>query len=189
MFTTYIDDFLTNYECESIIELGNSIGLEAMKSSRIVNGKVFDSNVDYAGNKRMGCYFVDDTLNCDLLKSVSNKIINLSNELNPYNGIKYNSIPKYSFNRYSAGDFLDWHSDSHEIMYGATITYIIQLNDEYDDGYVKYVINDEQYTIQKKQGSVFIFDSNIVHSVDNITAGIRYSLNVWPSCIKQKSLI
>jgi predicted 2-oxoglutarate/Fe(II)-dependent dioxygenase YbiX len=74
-------------------------------------------------------------------------------------------------------------------MYGATITYIIQLNDEYDDGYVKYVINDEQYTIQKKQGSVFIFDSNIVHSVDNITAGIRYSLNVWPSCIKQKSLI
>ncbi len=189
MFTKYIENFLTPDECEKIITLGNSVGLIQMKSSLIVNGKLMTENVQYDGNKRMGCYFTDSLLQEELIKNLTERVINISNEINPYNGITYNDVPKYSFNRYTSGDFLDWHPDSHEILNGATMTYIIQLNDKYEGGYVKYKINDIEYSVEKKEGSVFIFDSNIVHSVDEITHGVRYSLNVWPSKIIKKTLI
>jgi ectoine hydroxylase-related dioxygenase (phytanoyl-CoA dioxygenase family) len=171
------------------LKLGESNELIEMKSSLIVNGKVLTQNTGYEGNKRMGTYFSNELLNSPILISLTNKIINLSNELNPFNGITYNGVPKYSFNKYEIGDFLDWHSDVHETMAGATITFIIQLNDDYDNGSVKYLINEVEYSVNKKQGSVFIFDSNITHSVDTITNGLRYSLNVWPSKEIKKSLI
>lgn len=189
MFVKYIENFLTPDECKSIIRLGETNDLIQMKSSLILNGKVVSENMAYDGNKRMGCYFTDTLLELPLIKELTDKIINISNELAPFNGISYHTVPKYSFNRYGSGDFLDWHPDSHEIINGATITYIIQLNEEYDGGNVKYKINDVEYLVKKKEGSVFIFDSNIVHSVDEITNGVRYSINVWPSKKIKKSLI
>lgn len=189
MFLKYVENFLTKEECELLIILGESNNLIQMKSSLIVDGNIVEQNVEYNGNKRMGCYFIGEDLNNSILQNLSNKIIGLSNDLNPFKGLSYNTIPKYSFNRYGEGDFLDWHSDQHEIINGASITFIIQLNDEYEDGYVKYLIEDVEYTVEKKQGSVFIFDSNILHSVNCISSGTRYSLNVWPSKIITKSLI
>lgn len=189
MFIKYIEDFLTPEECDFIIDLGCSVGLEQMKSSLIVNGELIEENVGYAGNKRMGCYFDDALLETTSIKDLSSRIVELSNQLNPFNGICYNGVPKYSFNRYMEGDFLDWHPDNHEIMRGATITYIIQLNDNYEGGNVKYSINDTERLVEKKKGSVFIFDSNIIHAVDPIINGIRYSINVWPSKNIKKSLI
>ena len=189
MFIKYIENFLTDEECDTLISIGSSNNLTQMKSSLVVNGKVLEENVDYNGNKRMGCYFVDELLEILLIKNLSNKIIELSNKLNPFNGVIYNGIPKYSFNRYGDGDFLDWHPDSHEIINGATITCIIQLNDDYNNGEIKYKIDDVTYLVNKKKGSLFMFDSNIVHSVGMVTNGFRYSMNVWPSKIIKKSLI
>lgn len=189
MFIKYIENFLTKEECKSIIDLGVSNGLVKMKSSKIINGKLIKEDYEWDGNKRTGCYFVNHLLEIPLLKLLSKKVIDLSNDLNPFNNIIYNEISKYSFNRYVEGDFLDWHSDNHEILNGATVTFIIQLNDDYENGDVKYIINDIEYTVNKKEGSVFIFDSNIRHSVDKITGGQRYSINVWPTKTIKKSLI
>ncbi len=94
MFVTYIENFLTTDECEKIITLGNSVGLIQMKSSLIVNGKLMTENVQYDGNKRMGCYFTDSLLQEELVKNLTEKIIKTSNEINPYNGITYNNVPK-----------------------------------------------------------------------------------------------
>jgi hypothetical protein len=189
MFIKYIENFLTDIECDDIILLGESINLMEMKSSLIVNGKVVEENKKYEGNVRTGGYFVNELLKNPILDNLSNKIINLSNELNPFNGIVYDKIEKYSFNRYKKNDFLDWHPDKHEILNGATITFIIQLNDDYENGEIKYKIDNVEYVVKKERGSVFIFDSNISHSVDKITNGLRYSLNVWPSKKIKKSLI
>lgn len=189
MFTKFIEDFLTKDECDFLISLGESTGLQQMKSSKIVNGILIEKGVEYIGNKRMGCYFINEILSNPTLLSISNKLISISNNLNPYKGITYTSIPKYSFNRYSMGDFLEWHEDRHEIINGATITFIIQLNDDYENGNVKYKIDNMEYIVEKKQGSIFIFDSNIEHCVDNITNGTRYSINVWPSSVKKISLL
>jgi hypothetical protein len=189
MFVKYIEDFLTPAECDTIIQIGESNDLVQMKSSKFVNDVLVEENIDYDGNKRMGCYFKNEYLQTPVIKTLSDKIIELSNELSPYNGVWYNEVPAYSFNKYGVGDFLDWHFDSHEIITGATITYIIQLNDEYEGGNVKYSINNIEYSINKKQGSIFVFDSTILHSVDTVKNGVRYSINVWPSNIIKKSLI
>ncbi len=190
MFTKYIENFLSEDECKELIQLGESFELQHMKSTKIVDGKVVSQNMEYDGNKRSGCYFVDDTLSLPLLQSVSNKLISLSNSINPFKSIEYTNISKYSFNKYTSGDFLDWHEDRHEIFFGATITYILQLNDNYGGGYVRYITDDGiEYRVPKKEGSVFVFDSNILHSVDVVDSGYRYSINVWPRCIKNISLI
>jgi hypothetical protein len=189
MFYKFIENLLTKEECEFIISTGKDNGLSKMKSSKIVNGVITEEGIEYNGNQRMGGYFTDTILLDSHIKSISDKILSISNQLNPFNGVTYTSIPKYSFNRYSDGDFLEWHEDKHEIINGATITHIIQLNDNYDGGLVKYIINKVEYSVPKSMGSVFIFDSNISHSVDKIESGIRYSLNVWPSSIKKVSLI
>jgi len=189
MFTKFVKNFLTEEECDLIIEMGESFGLNQMKSSRIVNGKVVEENISYSGNKRSGCYFTDEFLMDPLLVNISKRIIDLSNEIKPFNSVEYVRIPKYSFNRYGDSDFLEWHEDRHEIINGATITYIIQLNDDYEDGLVKYMLEGVEYDVPKIKGSVFIFDSNILHSVDKIKSGKRYSLNVWPSSTKKISLI
>jgi predicted 2-oxoglutarate/Fe(II)-dependent dioxygenase YbiX len=189
MFFKFVENFLTKEECNQIIELGESMSLVQMTSSKIVNGKVIESNLEYSGNQRKGCYFVDDTLSLPLIETINKKIVTLSNDLKPFNSIQYTTIPKYSFNRYDSGDFLEWHEDRHEIINGATITYIIQLNDDYQNGLVKYIIEGIEYDVPKLEGSVFIFDSNIMHSVESVTTGHRYSLNVWPSSKKKISLI
>ncbi len=189
MFYKLIENFLSKKECDYLIDLGESILLMPMKSSKFINGKLVDSGKEYVGNKRMGNYFVNDILLKPEIKSISEKLLKLSNQLSPYNGITYNSIPKYSFNRYSDGDFLDWHEDRHEILNGATITHIIQLNDNYDGGYIRYIIDGIEYSVPKIQGSVFVFDSSIPHSVDILKSGNRYSINAWPGSIKKLSII
>ena len=189
MFYKFIENVLSKEECDFIISIGEDNGLHQMKSVTIVNGMMMEDVHDWDGNKRMGGYFKDDILLDYRIKSISDKILSISNQLNPFNGIRYTDIQKYSFNRYSSGDFLNWHKDAHEIIDGATITLIIQLNDNYEGGLVKYNINKVDYSVPKKLGSVFIFDSNIYHSVDTIESGLRYSLNVWPISIKNISLI
>jgi hypothetical protein len=189
MFHKFIENFLTPEECDVLISLGEINGLKKMKSSKITNGVLVETDVDYVGNHRMGGYFINDTLMLDDVKSLTNKVLDISNQLNVYKGITYTTIPKYSFNRYSPSDFLDWHEDKHEILRGATITLIIQLNDNYDGGLIRYKLNDVLHSIPKKKGSVFIFDSGITHSVDVVESGFRYSLNAWPSSIKKVSLI
>lgn len=182
MFNILFENFLTKGECEVLIERGINQGLFDMKSSKIVNGVVYNENTsDTKNNKRKGNYFTDDVLDEPMISELSQKIINKVNELKIFNGIQYQGIEKYSFNEYSPGDFLTWHKDSHEIINGATITLIIQLNDDYDGGDIKYEIDDIEHFVPKKQGSVFIFDSNMNHCVNELKTNKRYSINVWPS--------
>lgn len=189
MFTKFVENFLMEDECDNIIKLGESIGLEKMLSTKIVDGKIIAQGIEYSENKRMGGYFIGETLENDILKKLTNKVVGISNAIKPFNSIEYTNVPKYSFNRYSDGDFLDWHEDRHEVLLGATITFIIQLNSNYKEGYVRYIIDGIEYKVPKIKGSAFIFDSNILHSVDKIASGNRYSLNVWPNSKKKISLI
>jgi hypothetical protein len=190
MFTKFIENFLTDDLCDRLIQMGLETELVTMTSAKIVNGKVVgDSKVNLYDNKRRGSYFDGDILNDKPFLDITNKLINTINELKPFNGIEYTGISKYTFNEYSSGDFLNWHKDSHEVIYGATSTIIIQLNDNYIGGEVLYKIDNETFTIPKKKGSIFVFDSNIEHSVSELKSGIRYSMNVWPESKIKKVLL
>ena len=190
MFTLLIEDVLSKDECELLIQRGLQTDLQVMYSSKIVNGKILDDNIlKLDDNKRSGSYFFEDEMKENMFVNLTHKLISLVNSIKIFNGIEYISIPKYTFNQYSEGDFLNWHPDTHEIMNGATATIIIQLNDNYEGGEVMYKVSDIEYNVPKKAGSIFIFDSNIEHNVNVVESGIRYSMNAWPSSKIKKALL
>jgi len=133
MFTKLIENFLTEEECDLLINLGIESNLQKMTSVKVVNGNVIeDAVLNQYTNKRMGCYFSGDELNTEPFNTINKKIIDTINSIKIYNNITYTSIPKYTFNKYDVGDFLTIHQDTHETKYGATITVVLQLNDNYD---------------------------------------------------------
>ena len=178
-----IKNFLNERECNSIIELSDSIGFkpaETAYESEIIK------NLDF--NKREIAYIKSDKLN-EVVKNLSNNILNKINYLTIFKGLKYDNIGNYSFNKYSTNDFLNYHRDFHEIKFGATITVVLELSNDYDGGEFCYKYDDEEIQFEKGKGSLYIFDSNIMHKVNPITNGIRYSINCWPKYSIKKSLI
>jgi Rps23 Pro-64 3,4-dihydroxylase Tpa1-like proline 4-hydroxylase len=188
MFHKLIEEFLSEDECNSIIDLGKSSDMKRMRSSKFKNGILVNSKIEYEGNKRLGCYFTS-TEDFPILRSLTEKTINLINRLIPFNSIQYTDIQNFSFNKYSPGDFLDWHSDDHEILKGATLTCIYQLNQDYKGGEILILEGQKEIYIEKKRGSIFIFDPKIPHSIKSVDEGERYSINSWPSSVKIKGLI
>ena len=75
----------------------------------------------------------------------------------------------------------DWHIDiSGGHSYGRKISYSIQLSDEdeYEGGDLE--INDgNTFIAPKKQGTVVMFPSYMIHRVSPVTAGTRWSLVIW----------
>ena len=81
MYTNFIEDFLSLEECNTIIELGKTSGLEKMTSAKFVNGVYKEVSLNEDTNKRKGCYFTDDILKNKLISSISEKTIQLLNTL------------------------------------------------------------------------------------------------------------
>jgi PKHD-type hydroxylase len=188
MFNKFLENVLTEDECDSIIKMGLSSELKSLTTTKFQNGKAVMVDVDTYKNKRRGSYFVNKDLDNKVLSTLSDNILRILNDYKPFNGVEYNGVSKYTFNEYSEGDFLGWHADLHEIQFGATSTIIVQLNDDYEGGDILYKINDEILSVPKSRGSVFIFDSNLEHSISEITNGMRYSMNCWPTSIIKKQL-
>jgi len=186
----FVQNVLTSEECKLLIERGLQTDLQIMHSSKIVNGKVVKQDIlKLDDNKRKGSYYFEDEMKEPIFTSLTDTLVSIINSTKIFNGIEYISIPKYTFNQYDGGDFLNWHKDSHEIINGATATIIIQLNDNYEGGEVMYRLDNIDYTVPKKAGSVFIFDSNVEHNVNVVESGVRYSMNAWPSSKIKKTLL
>ena len=186
----FVQNVLNDEQCELLIERGLQTDLQIMRSSKIVNGKVVNQDIlKLDDNKRKGSYYFEDEMKEPIFTSLTNTLLSVINSTKIFNGIEYIDIQKYTFNQYDGGDFLNWHKDSHEIINGATSTIIIQLNDNYEGGEVMYKLDNIDYIVPKKAGSVFIFDSNIEHNVNMVESGVRYSMNAWPSSKIKKGLL
>lgn len=186
----FVQNVLNDEQCELLIERGLQTDLQIMRSSKIVNGKVVNQDIlKLDDNKRKGSYYFEDEMKEPIFTSLTNTLLSVINSTKIFNGIEYIDIQKYTFNQYDGGDFLNWHKDSHEIINGATATIIIQLNDNYEGGEVMYRLDNIDYSVPKKAGSIFIFDSNIEHNVNIVESGVRYSMNAWPSSKIKKGLL
>lgn len=174
-----IKNFLTNEECDLIIEKSKSLELQQAKTSYSKDKNLINEKLNF--NKRKITY-----TESNFFPNLSEKILNKLEELNLLNGIKYTSIPGYSFNCYSKDDFLNYHVDGDEIINGATITLVIELSEDFEGGEFVYKINETEYSFEKGKGSLYIFDSNTLHKVNMLRDGVRYSINCWPKYVKTK---
>lgn len=170
----HIKGFLTEEECQKIIEIGESYKLDYALTGRPASNSYY---VDFSFSKRRSVFIGSENFDSE----ISERIIKTINALNISEKSKYSSIKYFQFNKYTEGDFLSYHKDSAEIKTGATITLVIELGQEYDGGDFYYKIKDDEFNFEKGRGSLYIFDSNTEHKVGVVTNGIRYSINVWPS--------
>jgi len=84
--------------------------------------------------------------------------------------VEWINLTTYETNRY-----LQLHTDSR-----STQTLVIQLNNEFTGG--EFVISDsiDEEIIKMNTGDCLMFNgSKLMHGVNQIKSGIRYSLNIW----------
>ena len=83
---------------------------------------------------------------------------------------------------YGEGDFFDWHLD---FGFGASsvrklsITVQLSKEDSYEGGDLQFMINQNIVNAPRKQGTVVVFPSFILHRVTPITKGKRRSIVGW----------
>jgi PKHD-type hydroxylase len=95
----------------------------------------------------------------------------------------------FQFTEYKEGEYFDWHTDSTGTIYRNRFTSIvIQLNNAYEGGLLEIKnIKGEIVPIENKIGTLYIFNSRLLHRVTPVVNGIRYSLVNWVSLVKTNS--
>jgi PKHD-type hydroxylase len=95
----------------------------------------------------------------------------------------YGFTEKLQFTEYEGkGSHYDWHPDIGPRMNKRKLSIVIQLSDEEDYEGGGLVINTGNIvTPSKKQGSVILFPSFLLHKVEPLKSGNRYSLVCWIS--------
>ncbi len=93
--------------------------------------------------------------------------------------------------KYSKGCFYDYHADGDGVTtYDAPennwtngktrkLSMSILLNEDYEGGDFKFYGDKETALKEKTKGSILVFPSYMVHKVNPITKGTRYSLVAW----------
>lgn len=167
-----IKNFLSNEECSNIL-LKYKSELE-LKAGKVYNG--IESN-----KRKSSIAFIENIDFLDIrLKSKLKELIQLK-------GYEITGLGPYQFTEYKVGDYYDWHTDSDNGEYKHRYcSIVIQLNDEYDEGYLQLIDDSGDNLIQldKGIGTMYIFFSNIRHRVIPVKSGVRYSLVNWVSLNK-----
>lgn len=123
------------------------------------------------------------------IETIDERIKNTLKNLIQIKGFEVTGIGPYQFTEYKVGEYYDWHTDSSSIAdeyKNRFCSIVIQINDEYDGGYLQLKDDSGDNIIQldKGIGTMYIFYSNIVHRVVPVTNGVRYSLVNWVSLRK-----
>ncbi len=88
--------------------------------------------------------------------------------------------PSFNINKYVVGSFFKKHMDvggKNDSNFERVKTLIVNLSDKND--YVGGDLIIDNNIVSKEVGSAFLFSSNTLHELKELTYGIRYSLVMW----------
>ena len=83
---------------------------------------------------------------------------------------------RFQLTEYQKTGFYRWHKDDSN---GRIVTHIIALNKEYTGGELQLMHCDQEVTIRLNVGESYSFPSEIIHRVQPVLSGVRYSLVGW----------
>lgn len=157
-----VENFLTNEECNLILE--KYLPTLDFTSSTLLNGKL--------SNKRKS-----STVYVDNIIEIEEKVNKVLNENLNIKGHKISELGPYEFARYKSGEFYDWHKDFDENHNDSVYSIMIQLNDDYEEGYLQ-LKNEEDRIIQldKNLGTLYIYFSSLSNRIIPVKSGIKYCL-------------
>lgn len=169
-----IKNFLTHNECSDILSKYKT-ELQ-LKPAEIANGKIDDRRKSSVG-------FING------IENIDNRLRDTLKNLIQIKGFEVTGLGPYQFTEYKTGEYYDWHTDSSptdDLYKDRFCSIVIQLNDEYEGGYLQLKDESGDNTIQldKGIGTMYIFYSNIRHRVIPVIYGTRYSLVNWVSLKK-----
>ena len=173
------ESFLSPEECGLIL---NKCKSELVLSAAMVYGDI-SNNTHAKTNRKSSVAWVSDLgfLNERLTKKLKDSF--------NINGMEVTGMGEYQFTEYKEGEYFDWHTDSTDTVYRDRFTSIvIQLNNEYTNGILEIKnLKGELVLIENKIGTLYIFNSRLLHRVTPVTTGTRYSLVNWVSLVKTDS--
>ena len=171
-----IKNFLSEDECNEILNY-------SLKSLKLHNAVVGSSNQLNEDLRKSSISFTNYD---DVFPNIKLKLLNKLSELIKIKGYKIifsNNV--YQFTKYEKGQYYEWHVDARD---GGTFesrycSVVIQLNDSYKGGDLQMIQmngdSEEIITFEKGKGNLFVFLSRIMHRVNEVTEGTRYSLVCW----------
>ena len=102
------------------------------------------------------------------------------------NGMEVTGLGPFQFTQYKEGDEYNWHTDGDNVIFRDRFaSIVVQLNDGSNGGGLEIKnIKGELVPIENKIGTLYIFDSRLLHRVTPVETGVRYSLVNWISLVK-----
>ena len=171
-----VENFLSENECLSILTKYKSELKLKPAEVAVKEGNTFSDK------RKSSIAFIDG------IETIDERIKNTLKNLIQIKGFEVTGLGPYQFKEYKVGEYYDWHTDSSSIgdeYKDRFCSIVIQINDEYDGGYLQLKDeNGNNIQLDKGIGTMYIFYSNIVHRVVPVINGVRYSLVNWVSLRK-----
>jgi PKHD-type hydroxylase len=166
-----IREFLTKEECNLLLEFSLT---KELKPALVGGVKALNLK-----SRKSNIFFYDYSLD---FPNLNEKLINIfKREVNVkgYNIDFTNN--QFQFTEYTTDGYYNWHEDSAEgVNQERYCSMVIQLNEEYTGGELQIKDKDDnEITLEKGLGNLFLFYSHLTHRVKPITTGTRYSLVNW----------
>ena len=170
------ENFLSSEECDFIL---NKCKTEL--TLKVAEVYVDNSNDRYDKTSRKSSIgWVSD------LGFLNKRLTSKLRETFDINGMEVTGLGPFQFTQYKEGDEYNWHTDGDNVIFRDRFaSIVVQLNDGYNGGVLEIKnIKGELVPIENKIGTLYIFDSRLLHRVTPVETGVRYSLVNWISLVK-----
>lgn len=161
-----ITDFLSTDECDSLIQLTESIGYADAPINSADGGAAVVKGI--RNNDRV---ILDDA---DRAATLWERFKDYCPKF--YKGYSVVGLnERFRFYRYDRGHFFRWHADGsfrRENGEQSRLTFMVYLNDEFDGGETLF----EDVTIEVKRGMALIFAHGYLHEGGEVLSGRKYVL-------------
>jgi PKHD-type hydroxylase len=173
------ENFITPEECGFLLD-------KCKKELNLSEAKVnVDNSIDAftKPNRKSSVGWISD------LGFLNQRLTNKLRESLNINGMEINGLGDYQFTEYKEGEYFNWHTDSTDVMYKDRFkSVVVQLNDTYKGGILEIKnLKGDVLPIENKIGTLYIFNSRLLHRVTPVVDGVRYSLVNWVSLVKTNS--
>jgi len=167
----YWHPVFTPEECKKIIDIGNKKGLVEGRTRKGINKEYRNSTISWL--------YSSDNLDW-VFRRITDIIINLNKDYFKFN--LFGFIEGFQFTHYRAPDGnYKKHVDRGKDMYVRKLSLSVQLSDpnSYEGGNFVLYEGNEPIVLPKEQGKLVAFPSYVLHEVQPVTKGERYSLVAW----------
>lgn len=160
MTITY--DYFKSSECDKIVELGDSLLLEASTVDHKVDKDIRYSKQAWINPTENNLWLFDRV--SQLFGGTTSNIL---------------QFPQYTV--YESGGHYIWHRDVSFSNNSQAMTAVVSLNDysEYTGGFLEVKTDSDEDTFVRTKGLVTIFPAERLHRVTPVESGIRKTLVVW----------